>query len=211
MPKRMAVLLSFVVLALGCATLDERVVTTRAADAERIPTNIAIYPLLTGEAPVVRGQGRLMLTTNVKDDRIYIVGPAETKLVSNMQSQLLTNLLSAELSRRKFTVKELPVEMPPEQSNKGGNSFFVSLGTLKYLRDTYALEAILVGNVYFVSDGGDIGVKAAYLRLVDTTTLNVLCHISISDGYSGDSMEDTARALALALAKEAKLVATETK
>ncbi len=211
MLKRMAVLLSFAVLTLGCTKLDERVVTTRAVDAERIPTNVAIYPLLTGEAPVVGGEVRLSLTTNVKDDRIYIVGPAETKLVSNMQSQLLTNLLSAELSRRKFTVKELPVETPPEQTDKGGNTFFVSLGTLKYLRDTYALEAILVGDVYFVLDRGDIGVRAAYLRLVDTTTLNVLCHVSISDGYSGYSMEDTARALALALAKEANLVATETK
>ncbi len=159
----------------------------------------------------MRGQGPFLINQSAKDDRIYIVGPAETKLVSNIQSQLLTNLLSAELSRRKFTVKELPIETTPEQSDKGQNSFFVSLGTLKYLRDTYALEAILVGNVYFVSDGSDMGVKAAYLRLVDTTTLNVLCHISISDGYSGDSMEDTARALALALAKEAKLVGTETK
>jgi hypothetical protein len=206
----MIVLLSLVVLMIGCATVDERVVTTPAADVERIPTNIAIYPLLTGEAHV-RGQGQFFLNQSVKDDRIYIVGPAETKLVSNIHSQLLTNLLSAELSKRKFTVKELPVETTPEQSNKGQNSFFVSLGTLKYLRDTYALEAILVGNVYFVSGGSDMRVKAAYLRLVDTTTLNVLCHISISDGYSGDSMGDTARALALALAKEAKLVATETK
>lgn len=206
----MKVLLALIVLMIGCATIDERVVTTPAADAERIPTNIAIYPLLTGEAHV-RGQGPFLINQSAKDDRIYIVGPAETKLVSNIQSQLLTNLLSAELSRRKFTVKELPIETTPEQSDKGQNSFFVSLGTLKYLRDTYALEAILVGNVYFVSDGSDMGVKAAYLRLVDTTTLNVLCHISISDGYSGDSMEDTARALALALAKEAKLVGTETK
>ncbi len=206
----MIVLLSLVVLTIGCATIDERVVTTPAADVERIPTNIAIYPLLTGEAHV-RGQGQFFLHQSGKDDRIYIVGPAETKLVSNIQSQRLTNLLSAELSKRKFTVKELPVETTTEQSNEGQNSFFVSLGTLKYLRDTYALEAILVGNAYFVSGGSDIRVKAAYLRLVDTTTLNVLCHVSISDGVSGDPMEDTARALALALAKEAKLVVTETK
>jgi len=85
---------------------------------------------------------------------------------------------------------------------------------LRHLREDYGLEAILVGNAYFVADERDptvIWVRAVYLRLVDTATLDVLCHVSISDRYRGDSMESAAQALALALAREAKLVSVEPK
>lgn len=214
MRNGMAVLLLFLgALTFGCASMDERVVVTPAAGVEKIPTKIAVYPLLTAEAARIITQPRYYpmttdaASTRAADDRLYIVAPAETKLVSTMQSQLLTSLLSAQLSDQGFTLKELPVEAPPEQSEKEQNSFFVSLETLKYLREDYGLEAILVGNVYFVADERDptvIRVRAVYLRLVDTGTLDVLCHVSISDRYSGESMESAAQALALALAEEAK-------
>jgi hypothetical protein len=200
--------------------MDERVVVTPAAGVERIPTKIAVYPLLTAEAVKIITQRRFSpmstdaASTRASDDRLYIVAPAETKLASTMQSQLMTSLLSARLSENGFTLKELPVEAPPEQGEKDQNTFFVSLETLKHLREDYGLEAILVGNVYFVADERDptvIWVRAAYLRLVDTGTLDVLCHVSISDRYRGESMESAAQALALALAKEAKLVSTESK
>jgi hypothetical protein len=214
-----AVLLTLAALACGCASMDERVTVTPTAGVERIPTKIAVYPLLTAEAAqMIRQQRYFPMTTGAAstraaDDRMYIVAPAETKLVSTMQSQLLTSLLSAQLSGNGFTLKE-PVEAPPEQSEKDQNSFFVSLETLRHLRESYGLEAILVGNVYFVADERDptvIWVRAAYLRLVDTGTLDVLCHVSISDRYRGESMEAAAQALALALAKEAKLVSAEPK
>jgi hypothetical protein len=211
------ILLTLAAIAGGCASTDERVTVTPTAGVERIPTKIAVYPLLTAEAVKINTQPRYYpmttsaASTRAADDRMYIVAPAETKLVSTMQSQLLTSLLSAQLSGNGFTLKELPVEAPPEQSEKTQNSFFVSLETLKYLRESYGLEAILIGNVYFVADERDptvIWVRAAYLRLVDTGTLDVLCHVSISDRYRGESMESAAQALGLALAKEAKLVST---
>jgi len=200
--------------------MDDRVVVTPAAGVEKIPTKIAVYPLLTAEGVKAIAQPRsypmttASASTRASDDRLYIVAPAETKLVSTMQSQLLTGILSARLSENGFTLKELPVEAPLEQGEKEQNTFFVSLETLKHLREGYGLEAILVGNVYFVADGRDptvIWVRAAYLRLVDTQTLDVLCHVSISDKYRGESMESAAQALALALAKKAKLVSTEAK
>jgi hypothetical protein len=137
------------------------------------------------------------------------VAPAETKLVSTMHSQLLTGLLSAQLSKRGFTLKELPVEAPSVQAEKEENSFFVSLEALKKLREEYGLEGILIGNVYFVPDDRDrtvIRVKAVYLRLVDTGTLDVLCHVWIPDSYAGESMEEAAQKLAFSLAREAKLI-----
>jgi hypothetical protein len=208
-----AALVLLAAIAAGCASMDERVVITPAAGVERIPAKIAVYPLLTAEAPRVIAQPRYFaMTTRTADDRIYIVAPAETKLVSTMESQLLTSLLSARLSDNGFTLKELPVEAPSGQSEKAQNSFFVSLETLKHLREDYGLDAILIGNVYFVADQRDptvIWVRAAYLRLVDTGTLDVLCHASISDKYRGDSMEQAAQSLARALAKEAGLVSAE--
>jgi hypothetical protein len=208
---RIAVLISLAALAIGCASVDERVSVTPASGVERIPTKIAVYPLLTSEMPQIVGQPRYSpASVRSADDKLYIVAPAETKLVSTMESQLLTSMLSARLSDDGFTLKELPVEAPSEQSERAENSFFVSLATLKELREDYGLEAILVGNAYFIKDARDPSmtlVRAAYLRLVDTETLDVLCHVSISDKYGGDLMEEAAEALALALAKQAKLVA----
>ncbi len=210
-----AALLSLAAILCGCASLDERVVVTPVAGVGRIPTKIAVYPLLTAEEVQVIAQPKYYPAgTRTADDRLYIVAPAETKLASTMQSQLLTSLLSAQLSGKGFVVKELPVEAPSEQREKDHDSFFVSLETLKRLREDYALEAVLIGNVYFVADERDrtvIWVRAAYLRLVDTGTLDVLCHVSISDRYRGESMEDAAASLALGLAKEAKLVSPGSK
>ena len=140
------------------------------------------------------------------------MAPAETKLVSTMHSQLLTGMLAAQLSKRGFTLKELPVEAPADQSENEKTSFFVSLETLKHLREDYGLEGILVGNVYFIADDRDrsvIRVKAVYLRLVDTGTLDVLCHVWIPDSYAGESMEEAAQSLAFSLARAAKLVSVQ--
>jgi len=216
----MAVLFVLAIVAGGCASIDDRVAVTPAAGVEKIPTKIAVYPLLTAETVKILTQPRsypmatASASTRASDDRLYIVAPAETKLASTMQSQLMTGMLSARLSENGFTLKELPVEAPPEQGEKEKNTFFVSLETLKHLREDYGLEAILVGNVYFVADERDpsvIWVRAVYLRLVDTGTLDVLCHVSISDKYRGESMESAAQALGLALAKKAKLVSAESK
>jgi hypothetical protein len=210
-----AALISLAVLAAGCASMDERVVITPAAGVEKIPVKIAVYPLLTAETPRIAAPPRYSpMTTRTAEDRLYIVAPAETKLVSNMESQLLTSMLAARLSDNGFTLKELPVEAPSEQSERAENNFFVSLETLKHLREDYGLEAILVGNAYFVADQRDptvIWVRAAYLRLVDTATLDVLCHVSISDKYRGDSMEGAAQSLAHALAREAGLASAASK
>lgn len=203
----------------GCTSIYDKVVVTPAAGVENIPTEIAIYPLLTSEQVLVIAHPDKRVrfysaSTRVSDDRLYIVAPAETKLVSNIHSQLLTSCLSANLSSNGFTLKELPVEAPSEHSEKEENSFFVSLETLRHLREDYGLKAVLLGNVYFIADERDrstIDVRAVYLRLVDTGTLDVLCHISIDDIYQGESIRNTAEGLAFALAKEAGFVPEEIK
>ncbi len=197
----------------GCFTSQERVTVTPVEGVERLPTNIAVYPLLTAEAVPAAARPRYFpATTEAADDRLYIVAPAETRLVSTMHSQLMTGFLAAQLSKRGFVLKELPVEAPSGQSENNKNSFFVSLETLKHLRENYGLEGILVGNVYLAPDDRDrsvIRVKAVYLRLVDTATLDVLCHVWIPDSYAGESMEEAAQSLAFSLAREAKLVSAK--
>jgi hypothetical protein len=197
----------------GCASYEDRVTVTPVEGVERLPTKIAVYPLLTAEMVQSTAPPRYYpATTAAADDRLYIVAPAETKLVSTMHSQLLTGMLAAQLSKRGFTMKELPVEAPVEQSENVDTRFFVSLETLKHLREDYGLEGILVGNVYFVADDRDrtvIRVKAVYLRLVDTGTLDVLCHVWIPESYAGESMEEAAQSLAFSLAREAKLVSAK--
>jgi hypothetical protein len=195
---------------IGCASIHDRVVVTPVAGEESIPRKIAVYPLLTADQVIVTGPpgGRIRLLsaeTKVGEDRLYIVAPAETKLVSNIHSQILTSRLSADLSGRGFYLKELPVEAPEMLIGDKENNFFISLETLKHLREEYGLEAVLIGNVYFIANRQDrsiVDVRAVYLRLVDTATLDVLCHISF-DEYGGESIIDTSEGLAFALAREA--------
>ncbi len=207
------VVLVLILMVCGCATYEDRATVTPVEGVDRLPTKIAVYPLLTAETVQSIERPRYYpATTAAADDRLYIVAPAETKLVSTMHSQLLTGMLAAQLSKRGFTLKELPVEVPADQSENEKTSFFVSLETLRRLREDYGLEGILVGNVYFVADDRDrsvIRVKAVYLRLVDTGTLDVLCHVWIPDSYAGESMEEAAQSLAFSLAREAKLVSAQ--
>lgn len=194
----------------GCASVYEAATVTPVEGVEKLPTTIAVYPLLTSETiRAVERPQRGPATTETSPDRLYIVAPAETKLVSTAESQMLTGLLSAQLTRRGFTLKELPVEAPANAPESERSSFFVSLETLKRLREEYGLEGILVGNVYFVADPRDrtaIRVKAVYVRLVDTGTLEALCHVWIPDSYAGESFEEAAQSLAFSLAREAKLI-----
>lgn len=191
----------------GCAPLlEERIIASPAAGVDKIPDTIALYPILSaGMAQPYEILSKRPVETTSREDRMYIVAPAETKLTVTMQSQLMTSLLSAELSRQGFSLKELPVEVP-EDRDEGEKTFFVSLSSLKHLRESYGLKAVLVGNAYFIPDRTDplrTNVVAAYLRVVDTENLDVLCHISLSDTYGGDNLEDVARGFAKALARKA--------
>ena len=134
---------------------------------------------------------------------MYIIAPAETKLAVTMQSQTLTSLLQVELSKRGFSMKELPVEVPEGQDNGGTSTFFVSLSSLKHLRDEYGLKAIVLGNAYFLPDRVDptrFVVAEAYLRVIDTETLDVLCYMTLTDTYGGDDLDKVATAFAQELA-----------
>jgi len=196
----------------GCVPLmEERIHATSTPGVEEIPDTIAIYPLLSAEMArphAIEERMHDAVSTSAKEDRMYIVPPVETKLAVTMQSQMLTSLLAAELSRRGFALKEIPVETPEGGYGQEQNVFFVSLASLNQLREKYGFRAVLVGNAYFIPDKEnplDFNVGAAFLRVVDIGTLDVLCHVTLTDTYGGDTLEDVARGFAQVLAQKASL------
>ena len=203
---------AFAGLLLGCADTGGKITTTRSPDAKQIPSNIGVYPLLTAESKRERGLVPVpqALGTEVREDRIYIQPPAEAKLVVTLQSQRMSDLLAAELSYRGFGMKQLPVGVPEDHygEGKGNSSFFISLELLNHLRAEYGLQAVLMGNVYFVVDRyapTEPRIKAAYLKLVDIESLDVLCHVSVAHDDDGSDMERTIQEIAIELARMANL------
>lgn len=189
-----------------------RMTATQSPDVQQIPRSIAVYPLLTTELPRPQPQFKSIraMTLEKRDRDLFIEAPAESKLVVNMQSQLLTGLLSGDLAHHGFKLKELPIETPDSGSDK--TSFTVSLDLLKRLKRDYGTEAVLIGNIYFARDSYDASkymVKAAYLKLVDAETLDILCHISMNHEYEGFELEEAAWSVAAELASMAKLAPAE--
>jgi hypothetical protein len=73
------------------------------------------------------------------------------------------------------------------------------------LREHFDLQAILIGNVYFSGGRRDWGVSAAYMRLVDIETLDVLCHVTVTGGDFPLGVEECVRDVAEQLARLAGL------
>lgn len=186
--------------------------TIRSPGVDRIPTTICIHPLLSSPA-----SRRYIIKENLNISRehgsVYITPPAESKLVITPRSQMLTGLLSSELAYYGFDLKELPVEVPDESETgeSSKNVFFISLDLLKNLRENYGVEAILVGNVMmsYVPRSSRTIVTAAYLKLVDIETLDVLCQVYLLSEDYGEDMDEAAAALASELALEAGLASVE--
>jgi hypothetical protein len=195
----------------GCTT-PGRVTTTSSPGVDEIPTTIAVYPLLANEAKPTTWKGRITYeSTSIKsrEDKIYIVPPSQTKLLMTPQSEIMTGVLSSELSYYGFKLKALPFEVLSNVDDSGGeeHTVVVSLATIRHLRENYGLQALLIGNTYFMIDRydpTDIVVKAVYLKLVDAETLDVLCQVTLLYEEYGD-MEEAASEVALELARQANL------
>ena len=196
---------------MGCAGNQGNVRLTRPPSAKPIPVDIAVYPLLTTEPKGhvdIRAFGAEM---KMDANRVYIQPPAETELLVTLNSQHMSDQLSAELASHGFALKQLPVETPEDESEPGAadKTFFVSLELLNHLRLEYGLKAVLMGNVYFAAAlyaPGAPRVTAAYLKLVDIETLDVLCHVSLAHDDYGEEIEIAVREIAAQLANTAGLL-----
>jgi hypothetical protein len=216
-PKPVLIATAVVLLALttlpGCFQSGVRVNSTLSPSVEQIPTVVGIYPLLSSP---VRPHGSLelsmrKLTSSGVDEReAYIVPPTETKLVLTQQSQIMTDLLSAELASGGFTLKQLPVELRDGDDKNGdgnGEVFVMSLSLLNHLQENYDLGAVVLGNVFFVTDPYDrtVQVSVAYLKVVDVQTLDVLAQITGIYDKPGESIGAVANSMAAELTAMAGL------
>jgi hypothetical protein len=194
----------------GCAATGGHVTTTRPPGAARIPVTVGLYPLLTTEvAKAHRGELRVLdMFEDRGHDQIYITAPAESKLVVTLQSQMMSDILEAELSYTGFKLKQLPVGTPVGEDSDE-KKFVVSLELLETMREDYGLRAVLIGNVYFGQDRyqpGKMLVRAAHVKVVDAATLDVLCHISLAydEGYFA-TIEEASQEIAAELGAQAGL------
>ncbi len=198
------ILISFLIVALmpGCTATGPRVTVTKAPDTDPIPTTIAVYPVLTTHQVVASRDWRVRpLLYHGEGGRIYLAPPAESELKVTMHSQLFSDLLAADLAYEGFKLKQLTLEGTGGDGDR--NEFSISMDALKRLRNEYGLQAILLGNVYFVPDRYDSSlyrVRAAYVKVVDVATLDVICHVSLRRGSYGSDMEDVVAEIATELA-----------
>ncbi len=201
---------ALIALLSGC-TIKPRITMTPSAGVEEIPKTIAVYPILANAPTIARGK---YIAETIKihreEDKIYIVPAAEARLVVTTHSEIFTGLVSSELSNYGFKLKNLPLEVL-DDDNLGINdkkTFVVSLETIRHMRENYGLEALLIGNVFFVRDQYDPtepAVRLFYLKLVDAETLDILCHVSGDYKDYGTEMEQAARDIGFELAKFANL------
>jgi hypothetical protein len=199
---------------LSSCTIKPRITTTPVVGVEEIPTIIAVYPILANQTGFRPRYVKDAMTLSTRKDRIYIVPPADTKLLVTTHSEIFTGLVSSELSHYDFKLKTLPIEVLEDDNvgTGGKRSFVVSLETIRHLRENYGLEALLIGNVFFIHDPYDPtepAVRSFYLKLVDAKTLDILCHVSGDYGEYGGEMEKAARDIGFELAKLANLAKDE--
>jgi hypothetical protein len=211
MKEKSVVFIMLFLLLVGCANLGGKLTTIRSPGVDRIPTTICVHPLLSSPARkryIVKDE----LFLSRERNRVYIAPPADVSLTITPQSQIFTGLLSSELAYYGFDLKEIPVEIPDDAgTGERKNMFFISLDLLKRLREDYGIEAILVGNVMmdYVPRYSKTLVAAAYIKLVDIETLDILCQVHLLSENYGEDMDKAAAALASELALEAGIANIE--
>lgn len=182
--------------------------TVPSAGVERIPADIAVHALL-GNATRTSFHRAIDPLADRAQRRVHLVPPTESELAVTPASQMLTGELTARLLHHGFTLRELPCEVLEDQGPHGRDAYVISLDLLEDLRERHGLEAVLVGNAFFAGGigGGPRGLRvvAAYLKLVDTRTLEVLCQVSLPYEEYGRELHEVADVLARDLAALADL------
>jgi hypothetical protein len=213
-------LLCFLVALTGCMSGGPpRIKAGTSVGVERIPTEIGLFPLLS--TPVSRYDHRRIRTAVKIDVRrraedIVIVPPTEMDLRITQESQIMTGMLSTDLSAAGFSLKELPVEVvpgwnDPDRPRAKRDAFMLSLDLLDELRDRYGIKALLVGNAFFLTEHysgvpPERRVTFAHIKIIDIETLDILAQATFPYDSYGDDVEIVAESIALSLAEMADLV-----
>jgi len=199
-------IMAVLVATIGCSS-SGGVRTAPSPGVERIPSIVAIHPLLSG----TEVDGRywpIEPLSNMSREEIYLAPPANSELVVTPSSQMLTGELSTQMTEYGFDLRELPYELKDSYGEDG--AYVISLALLDELREQHGLGAVMVGNAFFVKDvrrynPAEIRVVAAYLKVIDTETLEVLCQVTMSYDAHGRELNDLAHSMANQLANMAGL------
>jgi hypothetical protein len=221
MNVRYGILTIFAFLAMvgaGCLTYGGKVASTMSDGVDRIPTKIGCYPLLSTVVDYEQRRGwrhvKPLGSMEKSDSHVYITPPTETGLSVTQESQILTGLVSMELAAYGFHLKELPVEVLDVDENgydsdSVGKTFVISLDLLDELHDNYGVEALLMGEAFFMIDPASVHLERevtyARLKVVDIETLDVLAQVTMSYDADGADLNKAAQKMAREMAMMANL------
>ena len=219
-------LIPFLFLILGCDTLPARInlVAVKSNGVEHIPLKLGIFPFLstpiqgsgTGTAYSFysAGEGSLKSATSVSKmgDNVAITPAADTDLLVTQESQIMTDMLSTDLSSYGFTLKQLPVEMQTDKNTDPNKrkGFFISMNLLNDLRSNYGIEAIALCDAFFIlkynyGASAEKRVVSAHVKIIDTKTLDVLAQVNLPYLADGFNLNDTSAGMADSIARLADL------
>ena len=203
---------------LGCAPDRIIIQSVKSSGVDQIPKKFGIYPFLstrmTGANYTMGSASLLSMSANIakNKDNVAITPGANTELAITQESQILTDLLSSNLSSYGFALKQLPVDLqvPQNPDSKETKTFFISLNLLDDLRTNYGMDTIILCDAFFTNAyqygvGPEKRVISANIKVIDTKTLDVLAQVTLPYNSEGCELNDTASQLATSLAKLANI------
>ncbi len=216
-----------VLMIMGCFPMGSKIIGTRAIDVDYIPKKLCLYPLLSTPIghygkrydKIIRSETTSEVERRMPDN-VVIVPPADTNLSITRESQIMTGLISTQLTTFGFALKELPVEVLPKDDDSSErivdeSRFVISLNLLEQLREDYDIRAIVIGHAFFITDAGrgmppEQRVISAHLKVVDIITLDVLGQVNLTYDSYGVDMNLVSELMAEELASMAGLAVGET-
>jgi hypothetical protein len=198
---------------MAAACFRPQVQSARVDEAVPVPETLGLFPILSSIE--VRHGYPHPPRYELYDDQIIVTPPADMTMAVTPESRMLSNAFSVALQQQGFGLKELPVEhLEGDATSDGGgvDRYGISLELLGRLRLEFGLEAIVVGDAYFLhryngASAPAIEVVAAHLRVIDTATLDVIAQVDMPYDASGAGINSVARELAAEMARMGTQVA----
>jgi len=211
--SRWLLLLLALASGMAAACFRPQVQSARVDEAVPVPATLGVFPILSSIE--VRHGYPHPPRYELYDDQIIVTPPADMSMAVTPESRMLSNAFSMALQKQGFGLKELPVErLVGDTAGDGGgvDRYGISLELLRQLRNEFGLEAIVVGDAYFLhryngASAPAIEVVAAHLRVIDTATLDVIAQVDMPYDASGAGINDVARELAAEMARMGPQVA----
>jgi hypothetical protein len=202
-----------VLLSFGCSVVQPKLKTVKSPGVERIPLKLAVLPLLSSPIPGAESLyygGALYgapSPTSMQNSNVgLVIQTANSNFSITQESQIMSDLVSAALAVRGFSLKQVPLETLDAKDEAGKSSsakkdFAVSLALLRELQGSYGVEGIVMGNVFFTYERNEANIpeKKVYsvsIKVIDIKTLDVLGQVVLPYRPMGFGLEATSEKIA---------------